>query len=532
MSYKDTVTAKIKARNAQFPSEWLIPEDKLPKDDDVSQWIKSSKLLTEKELQITESRATVILSNIHSQKWSSLEVVSAFAHRASIANQLVNPLTEVFFNEAFEQAKELDELLNTTGKVKGPLHGLPICFKDEFNIKGQHSTIGLVSFISHPPASQDSPVVKILRDQGAVFYLKTNTPIGAFNIVTYNNIFGKTVNPFNRRLASGGSSGGEAALVALKGSPLGIGSDLGGSIRQPSSFQNLFALKPSSLRFPHRNTTIIPGLESLNGTNGPISTDVDSLKLYAKTIVDSQPWLYDSRVVPLEWKNIELTGRKLKFGVLIDDGVIRPTAPVQRALDTVIEKLKSEGHEIVIWEADDISEIAKFADKFMNANGNQKLVEELEKTGEPHSGLQGMKEALDIPSSQIWEWQDQRTIKVNEFLQKWNNLGIDGLISPVTALGGCDFDDFVDVTYSPLANVLDFPAGVFPVLRVDAKIDRALDIRARNETEQSIHSNYNPEKVHGGCVGLQVIGRKYEEEKVIEMVRLISKTIGTLDYWK
>lgn len=532
MSYKDNVRVKIVRRDAQFPSEWLVSEDELPKGDDVSQWIRDSSLLTDEELEITESTATNILSNIRSLKWTSLQVVHAFTHRATIANQLVNPLTEVFFDDAFKQAKELDDLLNTTGKVKGSLHGLPISFKDEFNIKGQHSTIGLVSFLSHPPATEDSPIVKILRDQGAVFYVKTNTPIGAFNIVTFNNIFGKTVNPFNRKLASGGSSGGEAALVALKGSPLGIGSDLGGSIRQPSSFQNLFALKPSSLRFPHRSTTIIPGLESLNGTNGPISTDVDSLKLYAKTIVDSQPWLSDSRVVPLEWKSIDLAGKKLKFGVLIDDGVIRPTAPVKRALNTVMQKLTNEGHEVVIWEAGDISEIAKFADKFMNANGNKILVQELEKTGEPHSGLESMKEAPDVSSSQIWEWQDHRTLKVNEFLHKWMELGIDGLISPVTALAGCDFENFVDVTYSPLANVLDFPAGVFPVLRADSKVDKDLDIKTRNEIEQKVHSSYDADKVHGGCVGLQVIGRKYEEEKVIEMVRLISTVIGTLDYWK
>jgi len=533
MSYKDIVAHKISERDAQFPSKWLVPEDQLPSESDISQFIKSSNLLTTQELDITESSATYILHQIRSQEWSSLQVITAFAHRASIANQLVNPLSEVFFHDAFEQAKELDELLSTTGKPKGQLHGLPISFKDEFNIKGHQSTIGIVSFIEHPPQSQDSPVVNILRNEGAIFYVKTNVPIGAFNIVTFNNIYGKTLNPFNRSLASGGSSGGEAALVAMKGSPLGIGSDLGGSVRQPSSFQNLFSLKPSSTRFPHRNTTIIPGLEALNGTNGPISTDVDSLKLYAKVIVDSKPWLTDNKVIPIEWRDVDLSNEKLKFGVLIDDEVIRPTAPVRRALEFVMDKLEKAGHQVIIWKADDVSEIASFADKFMNGNGNAKLVEALQSTGEPHPGLKDMENAPDISTSQMWEWQDQRTIKVNEFLHKWNKLGIDGLISPVTALAGTDFENFIDVTYSPLPNVLDFPAGTFPVLRADKSIDKPLDdITPRNEMEKQVHFGYNAEKIHGGCVGLQVIGRKFEEEKTIEMIRVISSTIGTIDYWK
>lgn len=196
--YKDNVEKKIKERDLQFPNEWLISSDRLPKDHDISQFIKSSNLLSDLEVEITESTSLHILSSIKSQKWSALQVITAFAHRATIANQLVNPLSEVFFNDAFDQAKELDQFLQETGKLKGKLHGLPISFKDEFNIKGQHSTIGLVSFISNPPASQDSPIVKILRDEGAIFYVKTNVPIGAFNIVTFNNIFGKTLNPFNR----------------------------------------------------------------------------------------------------------------------------------------------------------------------------------------------------------------------------------------------------------------------------------------------------------------------------------------------
>ena len=130
------------------------------------------------------------------------------------------------FEEALKQARELDELLRKTGKPKGPFHGLPISIKDNFFIEGKDSTLGFVS-LANKPAEKNSPLIDILIEAGAVLYVKTNVPTAMMIAETVNNLFGRTVNPLNRNLTSGGSSGGESALIAFGGSALGVGSDIG-----------------------------------------------------------------------------------------------------------------------------------------------------------------------------------------------------------------------------------------------------------------------------------------------------------------
>jgi amidase len=135
-------------------------------------------------------------------------------------------LSETLFDSALKDAEALDELLKTSGKPKGLLHGLPISIKDNFNVIGKDSTIGFVS-LANDPATKNSPLVNILKDAGAVIYVKTNVPTAMMIAETVNNLFGRTLNPLNRNLTPGGSSGGESALIVMKGSPLGVGSDIG-----------------------------------------------------------------------------------------------------------------------------------------------------------------------------------------------------------------------------------------------------------------------------------------------------------------
>ena len=108
----------------------------------------------------------------------------------------------------------------------GPLHGLPISLKDNFNLKGLDATVGFASHVDDP-AKADSTLASLLEEAGAVFYVKTNVPTAMMIAETVNNVFGRTTNPRNRQTTSGGSSGGEASLIVMKGSPLGVGSDIG-----------------------------------------------------------------------------------------------------------------------------------------------------------------------------------------------------------------------------------------------------------------------------------------------------------------
>jgi amidase len=134
------------------------------------------------------------------------------------------------FETALERAAQLDSHLTDTGTVIGPLHGLPISLKNQISVKGVEMNMCYVGQVGEI-AQSDSTMASILLAQGAVLCTLTNLSQGLLSTDTVNNLYGRTVSPFNPRLCVGGSSGGEGGLLATHGSPLGIGSDLGGSVR-------------------------------------------------------------------------------------------------------------------------------------------------------------------------------------------------------------------------------------------------------------------------------------------------------------
>jgi amidase len=161
------------------------------------------------------------------------------------------------------------------------------------------------------------------------------------------------VNPFNTTLTSGGSSGGEGALIAMRGSVLGVGSDIGGSIRSPAHCNGIFGFKPATGRLPTLGWfALMIGSEAIHATIGPLSTSLQGLRLFTKTVLDARPWLHDTSLTPIEWRDMSqtFTRRKLKVTVMWDDGVVKPHPPVTRALRSVVEGLrKSNKIELVDW---------------------------------------------------------------------------------------------------------------------------------------------------------------------------------------
>lgn len=140
----------------------------------------------------------------------------------------------------------MDDYLAKNGDVIGPLHGLPISLKDCFITPPHPSSIGMACYANVPTNPEDETVlVSLLAKLGAVFYVKTAVPVAMMMMETISNVWGETNGAYHTGTTSGGSSGGEGVLLAMRGSPLGIGTDIGGSIRIPSAFNGLFGLKPT-----------------------------------------------------------------------------------------------------------------------------------------------------------------------------------------------------------------------------------------------------------------------------------------------
>ena len=158
----------------------------------------------------------------------------------------VNCLTEIFFDKAIERARSLDAKRRAEpNEPLPPLFGLPISLKDSFQVIGEDTTVGLACY-ANEPAGENSALVSMLLDLGAVLYCKTNLPQSLMTADSDNNVFGRTLNPRNLHLTAGGSTGGEGALIALSGSILGVGTDIGGSIRIPSLCNGIYGFKPSA----------------------------------------------------------------------------------------------------------------------------------------------------------------------------------------------------------------------------------------------------------------------------------------------
>jgi amidase len=178
-NWQDIAKDKRAALLGSIPKEWLIPTDLMPPESqlDVTGFPKNSGLFTEDELKYTSATIPELLQQIHNSHWKAAEVAQAFSKRAAVCHQLTNCLSETLFPEALQRAKALDDHLAKAGKPVGPLHGLPISLKDNFNIIGKDSTIGFVAWVDQP-ATYNTVLVDLLLKAGAVLYVKTNVPTG------------------------------------------------------------------------------------------------------------------------------------------------------------------------------------------------------------------------------------------------------------------------------------------------------------------------------------------------------------------
>lgn len=206
----------------------------------------------------------------------------------------------------------------------------------------------------------ESELVREIRNLGAVLFCKTSVPVTLMSGETTNHIIGYTWNPKNRHLSSGGSSGGEGALIALRGSPAGFGTDIGGSVRIPASFNGIFGLRPSAGRIPYEGAAnSIDGQNTILSVIGPLATSIGGLKLLFKAILSQEPWQYDPLSLPLPWRDHVVdqtkklitkkdgTSSQLTFGILRHDGRVEPQPPVKVAMDFMERILKDSGHQVI-----------------------------------------------------------------------------------------------------------------------------------------------------------------------------------------
>ncbi|MDP5052412.1 MAG: amidase family protein [Congregibacter sp.] len=288
-------------------------------------------------------------AGVRSGEFSSRELVELMIRRSARINPTINAIIRLETDAALAAADEADRQL-AAGEIVGPLHGVPMTIKDALETKGVTSTGGAVEFRDRVPAD-DAPVVKALKDAGAILLGKTNLPRWSGDAQTFNDIFGTTVNPWNTERVPGGSSGGAAAAVATGMTAFDFGTDIGGSIRFPSSYCGVFGHKPSwgivpstgYLDYEEGGTT-----EADVNVIGPIARSADDLELLLNIVLRKSGPLQAVLSPPPE--NL----KSLKVAAWLDD----PFCPVDNkttaVMQAAVDKLEAAGINVNRTERPDL----------------------------------------------------------------------------------------------------------------------------------------------------------------------------------
>jgi len=216
---------------------------------------------------------------------SSRELLGHVLARVEQRNPVLNAIVALDADRAWAAASAADAA-TARGETAGPLHGLPMTVKDVWETEGLVTTAGAAELKEYVPAA-DALAVGRLKAAGAIIFGKTNTPLYAGDFQTFNDVYGLTRNPWDLARTSGGSSGGAAAAVAAGLTPLELGSDIGGSIRNPAHYNGVYGLKPSWGVVPSRGH--IPGppgslIETDVNCGGPVARNLEDLRT-ALTVV-------------------------------------------------------------------------------------------------------------------------------------------------------------------------------------------------------------------------------------------------------
>ncbi|KAK8007902.1 monooxygenase [Apiospora arundinis] len=525
---RDASLAKVEPKLDGIPGTGDLPlsSQDLPK-----------AVLTPREIEITERyTVTELLGLLRERQITVEEVTRAFLRRAALAQAATNCLTALLWDEAIERARHLDSL----PEPRGSLFGLPISTKEHHGMVGKNVTTS-ASFVAWIGKEHGSSLLyDTLWNEGCVFFARTTQPQTIMQLETESNAYGRTVNPYNRELTPGGSSGGESALIGMRGSILGVGGDIGGSIRCPAAHVGIYGFKATIKRLSTSGfRNIGSGKETISGCPGPMTVDREGLELFMKAALSAKPWRIDPSLTVKEWTPYKFT-KAPKIAVQWWDGVVQPHPPMTRALREVAEACRKAGMEVVDWDCEGLDH--KKGWDILSAlywpDGGKEALGLLEGAGEPILPLTKfiLKEqptVKDRTMHELWELCNERDMYRARYAQAWSKTGDDGnrevdvILCPPSFGAAMPHGQSRYWGYTSHWNLLDYPAAVFPVTKVNPDLDaKDLEYVPKNSQDKFVHDMYSPERFSNAPVSLQVVGRRQEDEKVLAALAEIERAMG------
>ncbi|KAL4896555.1 amidase [Aspergillus ambiguus] len=532
-TWQEKAQSKRTQAAAAIPRDWILAESfrQNTTQNDPTNVLgipRKCGILDEQELDITENYdATALLEKIASGQFTAVKVTTAFSKRAAIAQQLTNCLTETFFERALSRARELDEHLATTGKPVGPLHGLPISIKDSFSVSGIPTTIGFVSFLDQPPRMTNSALVDVLLAAGAVLYVKTNIPQTMMTADSHNNVFGRVLNPHSLHLGAGGSSGGEGALVAMRGSILGIGTDIAGSIRIPALCCGVVGFKPSEGRVPYGGqlSGARPGGTGIGPVAGPLCHSVRDAEMLLRVVFDSNAADLDSGVLGVHFRPYQ-SQSTLTIGLMPEDPLLPLHPPMQRTLEAAIDKLAAAGHRIIDLSGQfpSLSDAKAIAWRYFSMDPENTPLSHVKKSGEPY--IPSLKHTYDLTESgpeptlrELYKLNIARSEFKGRILQAFVENKLDIILGPGYQSCAVSHDSYGIPEYTLISNYLNYPACVIPYSQADRVADK------RYIRDVTYTPKYKPQEIDGAPCHIHLTGRYFQEEKLLRDAAVVESAL-------
>jgi len=506
-------------------------------------------------MKLWQLSATTISSLLARGEASAAEVLRAHLERIDAVDGRVHAFTEVLREQALADA-DASDARRRRGEARGPLDGVPVSCKECLDVGGRATTLGLPSWRGRI-AARDAALVTLLREAGAVLLGRTNLSQTMLYVEARNPLFGQTANPWSLSRSPGGSSGGEAAAVAAGMSPLGLGTDIGGSIRTPAHFCGVCGLKPTLDRLPMRGyRTVLAGQEVVRGMGGPLARTVDDLSLLFRSLDPRRASELDPRVPPLPWddpQGVRLEG--LRIGLYVDDGILPASRAIVRAVTRAGEALRARGCEVRPFEPPEVRAVLAAYLGALSADGGAGLLAALA-GGEVDPVLEPFRRLARVPARarrvmvaatramgqdslalmldamgeksviELWKLTDRLRALRTQLLDTMDERGVDLLLCPPYATcalpHGASKNFTLASSYSILFNAAQLPAGTVPVTRV-----------REGETTRSAGADAVRRKaadVDRGSVGLpagvQVVGRPWRDHVVLAAMRAIEAEVS------
>ncbi|XP_041359121.1 fatty-acid amide hydrolase 1-like [Gigantopelta aegis] len=539
--------------------------------DEKKQQLKTSREKLVKEVQhyhldpnlqkeIVHLSVEALQNRLQTGKLKAMDVLRAYQAEALLVDDRLNCISETLL-EATDRACDCD---SNKGQ-KGMLHGVPVSVKENYNIQGYDTTIGMEYFINKP-ADETAVLIQVLERQGAIPFVRTNVPQTMYSYSCSNPIYGVTKNPHDVARCPGGSSGGEAALIGGGGSLMGIGGDIGGSLRIPGNMCGIYALKPTYGRLSKKGMfSVGSGQTLVQGTPGPMGRDVDTIVMLQQALLSQDMFDLDPAVPPIPFRTeIYKDKSPLKIGFYTWDGGVQTVPSNVRAVQVAKAALERMGHTVVPYTPPRAMEaVATLWMKAMAGDGGQSFTEKLKDdyvddayrmvyilTNLPRmlvwllsklmypldpfmsASMKGLTEA-----GSVYDWfilSNKIQAYKEEYLQSWRSEGLNAVIAPVYPCPAVLLNkaSFLTVAGSmcQLYNLLNYPSGVVPVTKVSA--DDLINLENPNVySPRNLQEKVIKKACEGGeglPISVQCVGLPFQEELVLRVMKDLETGLKTI----